>query len=107
MKRITFSILFSTALLNFAYTQEADTALGAETDTVFAEYDEINQEAEILYNSGISTFEQKNLSAALADFDKAIVIKPDCAKAYYNRGAVRYELKNYKGAINDYDKTIE
>ena len=44
---------------------------------------------------------------AIADYTKAIELRPDYASAYYNRGKVFLGLKNYEKAIADYTKAIE
>ncbi len=41
-----------------------------------------------------------------SDYDEAIQLKPDNAKAYYNRGVVKYRLKQYNAAISDYDTAM-
>jgi len=46
-------------------------------------------------------------SGALADYNKAIEIKPDYAEAYNNRGVARRNLGDYSGALADYNKAIE
>ena len=40
---------------------------------------------------------------ALEDYDKAIELYPDFAKAYMNRSVVKYMLKQYKASKKDYD----
>ena len=42
-------------------------------------------------------------SAAIADFDAAIRLKPDDAEAYYNRGLAKQKLGQHFAAISDYD----
>jgi len=46
-------------------------------------------------------------SGAIADYNKAIEIKPDYAEAYVNRGVARGNLGDYEGEIADYNKAIE
>jgi tetratricopeptide (TPR) repeat protein len=38
----------------------------------------------------------------MLDFDKAITINLQYAKAYSNRGVTKYELGDKKGALNDF-----
>ncbi len=43
---------------------------------------------------------------ALADFDRAIAMDPEYAKAYYNRGSTYDKMGKLDNAIADYRKTI-
>ena len=81
-----------------------DTNLVPGSDTVVAVFDEIDQEAEKLYNRGISKFQKGIYESAVADFSEAISLKPDFEKAYFNRASARYEMKDYNGAIEDCNK---
>ena len=45
-------------------------------------------------------------SAAILDYDEAIRLDPDDAKAYYNRGHAKGELRRYPAAIADYNEAI-
>lgn len=42
--------------------------------------------------------------AALADYERAIVLDPDSATAYHQRGTVRYIHEQYSRAIADFDR---
>ncbi len=63
--------------------------------------------AEEYYNAGNEKVEQGNYAGAIADYDQAIILNPDHAKAYYNRGVSKYDLKRYEAAIADYDEAIK
>ena len=45
-------------------------------------------------------------ASAIADYDRAIALKPDTPEVYYNRGHSKVELGNHAGAIDDYDRAI-
>ena len=45
--------------------------------------------------------------AALADYDKAIDLKPDYADAYSNRGVAKAALGQHDNALDDYDRAID
>ena len=51
--------------------------------------------------------ELKEYQKALADFNKAIEIKPDLAEAYLVRGGTHYELKEYQKAFDDVQKASD
>jgi tetratricopeptide (TPR) repeat protein len=44
---------------------------------------------------------------ALADFDVAVMLKPDDADARFRRGTTRVELKQYQGAIEDLTVAVQ
>ncbi len=48
-----------------------------------------------------------DLKNALANFEKAVELKPNDAYAYVNRGIARNGLNDHDGAIKDYTKAIE
>ena len=51
--------------------------------------------------------ELKRYDEALANYDRAIQIKPDYAEAYLNCGAILSELKRYDEALANYDRAIQ
>lgn len=55
------------------------------------------------YYNGIS---EKNLNAALKDFNKAIKIDVDCEPAYFGRATIYCTIGDYQRAIQDFDKVI-
>ena len=59
------------------------------------------------FNRAYDKGESGNYYGAIADFTKAIEIKPYDAKAYYNRGWNKGKLNDFYGAIADYTKAIE
>ena len=69
---------------------------------------QLNQEcAETYYNRGLTHSKKGELKLAIADYTKAIELKPNYADAYYNRG-IAYRIKgDYEFAIADYTRVIE
>jgi tetratricopeptide (TPR) repeat protein len=63
------------------------------------------------YNSrGYDKKQDGDLDGAIADYTRAIELKPDADKAalvYYNRGAAKEENGDVDGAIEDYTQAIE
>ncbi len=65
------------------------------------------QTAEEYFNKGFSKYNLKDYSGAIADFNKAIQLKPDYAFAYYSRGYSKHYLKDKIGACTDWSKAGE
>ena len=61
---------------------------------------------EALYNRGISKYEFDDLQGAIEDFNEAIRLYPDYAKAFSNRGIAKYDHGDLQGAIEDFDEAI-
>ena len=60
------------------------------------------------YNFGGNVkFKQGDYVGAIADYDKAIQLKPDYAEAYNNRGLAKHELGKHEAALADFDKAIQ
>ena len=57
--------------------------------------------------SGKAKFDEGDYRGAIADYDRAIELKPDYADAYYNRRISKSALGDYYGAIADYSRAIE
>ena len=83
----------SKLLLRYSKFQEAEEAL-----TKAIRYDKNNFEA--YYYRGCAKVNEKKYQEAIADFEKAIELKPDYADAYFNLGRTYYLL-------NDEDKACE
>jgi len=62
------------------------------------------QTAEEYFDNGLSKYDLKDFYGAISDYNKAIELDPNYAKAYYNRGLSKDDLKDYNGAIADYNK---
>src|ERR1039458_7799124 len=59
------------------------------------------------FNRGNVKAQKGDLDGAMADYTKAIELKPDYAKAYSNRGLVKRGKGDLDGASADFNKTIE
>ena len=63
---------------------------------------ELNEKcAETYYNRGLAHSKKGELDKAIADYTKAIELKPDYADAYYNRGGAWLRLGERKKAKSD------
>ena len=58
------------------------------------------------FNWGNKKFDLGDYAGAIADYTRAIHLKPDFASAYYNRGVAKKELRQYIAAIADYTQAI-
>ena len=68
-------------------------------------YNERNR-AIIHNNRGVAQRGKGDLAAALADYDEAIRLHPDYARAYVNRGNARYDRGEHDLAIADFDNAV-
>jgi len=48
-----------------------------------------------------------DLDGALADYEKAIELKPSLPSAFLGRGYFRYQKEDFDGALADFSKAIE
>jgi len=50
---------------------------------------------------------KQETNGALADFNKAIELRPDFTTAFYDRGRLKQTMGDFNGALGDYDTTIK
>ncbi|MBD2134626.1 MULTISPECIES: serine/threonine-protein kinase [unclassified Sphaerospermopsis] len=60
-----------------------------------------------LYNQGNTLLQLQRYEDALANYEKAVNIKPDYFPGWYGQGKALFELKKYQQAIKAYDKAIQ
>ena len=63
--------------------------------------------AEIYFVQGTMNYYSGLYNLAIANYDKAIQLKPNYAMVYYNRGIAKVDLGQYVDAIKDFDKAIQ
>jgi len=70
--------------------------------------EKLHAENSIFYKDrGYAKSKKGDHHGAISDYNKAIEINPNDAKAFYNRGWNKGNLKDHDGAISDYTKAIE
>jgi len=80
----------------------------ADYDTAIVFFGKDNPEAAYaLYDRGVAKAKLGRYEDAIADYDRAIELKPDYAKAFNNRGSSKDKLMRYEEAIADFDRAIE
>jgi tetratricopeptide (TPR) repeat protein len=62
--------------------------------------------AAIYFARGLAHVQKGNANAAIAEFDKTIILDPDNANTFINRGSARSKKGARDAAIADYDKAI-
>ena len=85
----------SKLLLRYSNYEEAE-----ETLTKAIKYDKHNFEA--YYYRGCAKVNAKKYNEAIADFEKAVELKPDYADAYFNLGRTYYLLNKEDKACENY-----
>ena len=70
---------------------------------------QVNQtiSAETYFLRGNACYDLELYHLAIANYDKAIQLKPDYAAVYNNRGNAKVNLGQYFSAISDFDKAIQ
>ena len=63
--------------------------------------------ADSFFNSGLDKQKKGDNEGAIADYDKAIKLKPNFAEAFNSRGNARSDLGDNQAAIDDYDQAIK
>jgi len=61
----------------------------------------------LYFRRGMNASNKGDFEEAIANFNKAIELKPDYADAYLFSGNAKCELKRYISAINNFDKALE
>ncbi|MES2515966.1 MAG: tetratricopeptide repeat protein [Bacteroidota bacterium] len=75
--------------------------------TVFSDVVKKYPDAYVAYNNrGNAYYNEGKINEALADFDKAISIKPNSPNALSNRAAIYINMQKYKEALNDLNNAI-
>jgi tetratricopeptide (TPR) repeat protein len=58
-------------------------------------------------NRGVACHARGDLDGALAEFDRALELRPDYAEAYHNRGVIRQARGDLEGALADLDRAVQ
>ena len=59
-----------------------------------------------LFKRGTAQIETGDYSAAVADFDEAIRLRPEYGEAFHNRGVAKWRMGRLAGALADFDESI-
>src|SRR5260370_6679537 len=63
--------------------------------------------AEAYCNRGRVSQAKGDLRAALADYNRAVELRPGLAEAYWNRATLKQAKSDMRGALADYKKAIQ
>ena len=88
--------------------QDFQDVLGLENKDVAAIKKEIIvTKAKDYFNRAVDKQNKGDYQEAIADYDRAIKLKPEYADVYYNRGNAYKNIEEYSKAIADYDRAIK
>jgi tetratricopeptide (TPR) repeat protein len=74
------------------FNQPVEPSLEACTESITNEAMSVDQRASTFVNRGIVYMHARNLTAAIADYDAAIKLRPDLAEAHVNKGIALLHL---------------
>lgn len=66
----------------------------------------VGPEAQLYFHRGNAAFKQKAYEEAVAQFTKAILLMPNCGKAFFNRAQARRRLGHIGAALTDYRQAL-
>jgi tetratricopeptide (TPR) repeat protein len=92
-----------------ALAGRSDTQALTDCTTALSGDLQLNQSnfAATLVNRGVIYLKRRDGAAALADFNRAIVMRPGLGEAHVNRGAALILAGDYRGAIAAIDRGLE
>ncbi|MEK0180064.1 MAG: tetratricopeptide repeat protein [Oscillatoriales cyanobacterium] len=83
-------------------------AVSAKSEVLIVQINNVKNQAEDLFNSGLAKSEAGDIQGAIADYTEAIRLNPDYAAAHNKRGIIRArDLKDYPAAKADFDRAIQ
>ena len=59
-----------------------------------------------VYYQGLIDYTERDINAAIANYDKAIKVNPNFSLAYFSRGLANYRLGNKQEALADYNNAL-
>ena len=89
------------------YRKEKWGASIAVWDAIILLLQDDSTKASVYTRRGYAKTSMGDHEGALADFDRAMEIRPRYARAYSNRGNAKYNMGDYKGALADYNWAIK
>jgi tetratricopeptide (TPR) repeat protein len=106
-RKVLSAFLISAMVIFFSVKTYARCGVWKNDRTLWNDVLDQNKNVEEAYFlRGVSFANEGRNEEAIADFDKAIKLKPLDAVAYYNRAAALVEEKKYDAALRDFNKAI-
>jgi tetratricopeptide (TPR) repeat protein len=66
----------------------------------------VPDDADALFNRGNALNKLKRYAEALASYDRALSVRPECVEVHYNRGLTLWELRRFDEALASYDHAL-
>jgi len=119
LSRALRGVVLGAALLAFACTRESvdaknclqnstgDVAVESCSRAIASGRLPSSKLAVALYNRGIAYQERGDFDRAIADFDRAIELRPDTSKAFYNRAISYLRKGEFERSVKDFDRVVQ
>ncbi len=106
--RMVYLSLFTVGLTRYTVSDwnKAITSFSDALKHVEAPIKELDQSIVYFYR-GLAYYYKKDYDHAIADYNQALKLDPNFAKAYYNRGLAYYYKKDYDRTIADYNQALK
>ena len=105
--RDDYRAYYNRGLANFALKNYQQTITDYHLALMSPRIVDAEQKTTIYNDLALSYMMLEDYDRAIANFDRAITLKPDNYNAYFNRGCAHHRQENYLAAIKDFTQVVQ